>query len=448
MPSIPYRKQHNVRNLILGGGVSGLSLQYFLNDEDTIVLERAKDPGGGCKTINVSGNEYFLGPKKVRIGADTTRTIIQLIEALGIKALSYKKENSLIKFHGDYVRFPFQSNLIDLNFVDKMKASWTWGARPQFEPRNFHEWAITKYGSFVAEEFMIPHSEKCWKRSAKEITLRASHKVDMGSGTKDFLISLATGLKDEERHLMIGGGVNSIVERFVKKNKGKIITGQNIGRGKIDLKRKTVDTGKEIFSFGNLISTIPLPAFQHLIVDDIPDHVNLSFESLDYNILCVLFILVKKEDYIGPENVRMIYYPDKEVTFNRLSFPEEDIGTPSGEYKLLTAEVSIHRRFKRTLGNQEQKLRTFGMVFWDLIQQGIIRPQVDEEALSVESQYLNPGYILFDEEYERSILNIDGYLAPYNVYMLGRFAQWNNLEIDTTIKQAKELAEVLNENNR
>ena len=51
---------------ILGGGLSALSLAYFLQDRAEIeqidILEQAQKVGGLCRTYNKNGIEYDVGP--------------------------------------------------------------------------------------------------------------------------------------------------------------------------------------------------------------------------------------------------------------------------------------------------------------------------------------------------------------------------------------------------
>ena len=40
----------NVKYLVLGAGVSGLTFANFLNSEDYLIVEKDSRPGGYCKT--------------------------------------------------------------------------------------------------------------------------------------------------------------------------------------------------------------------------------------------------------------------------------------------------------------------------------------------------------------------------------------------------------------
>ena len=42
-------------DLIIGGGISGLSYAMFMNNTDYIIVEKHKEIGGYCRTIKNSG---------------------------------------------------------------------------------------------------------------------------------------------------------------------------------------------------------------------------------------------------------------------------------------------------------------------------------------------------------------------------------------------------------
>ena len=47
---------------ILGGGIAGLSLAYFLREKSVAVLEKEKKVGGLCRSYHAGGVAYDIGP--------------------------------------------------------------------------------------------------------------------------------------------------------------------------------------------------------------------------------------------------------------------------------------------------------------------------------------------------------------------------------------------------
>ena len=59
---------------VLGGGLSGMAIAYFLQDNDRInsieILEKECEPGGLCRSFNLDGLSYDIGPHVI-ISKDT-----------------------------------------------------------------------------------------------------------------------------------------------------------------------------------------------------------------------------------------------------------------------------------------------------------------------------------------------------------------------------------------
>jgi len=428
-----------VRNLILGGGVSGLATQYFLPDQSSLILERGATVGGGCKVITVDGHSYTVGPRKLRYRPETKAVVDQVIKDTGVKVREIKGERSLIDYHGHHVRFPFQFNLADLPVLERARCVLSF-LRRSGEASNFRDWCYSSYGRRISERFLLPHSRKSWKIDPSEITAKASNKVMTGG----VLAGAIKGKDTEEEFVVIEGGVASMLGHMA--SIGGVQTSCNVVRHGIDLNKKRVvysigGMGKNTIEYDNLINTIPLPAFQHLIQDSVQSDVELAFESLNYNILVTVYLLVPIEDYCGPEWYRMIYYPQEDICFHRVSFPFYDGIDEIRDYVPMVAEVSVSRKYRKVIYNPDFRRRLTNKVVVDINKAGLVK----ESGRITFTDYnaINPGYILFDKDYEQATGFIKGWLSDKSVHQIGRFAEWNNLEIDTTLVRAKALAKNL-----
>jgi protoporphyrinogen oxidase len=431
-----------IDTLILGGGVAGLSAQYFLNKigKKSVVVERGSTIGGGCRVIDVGGYRYTVGPRKLRYRDSTKLVVDALLNDLGINPIEVKEEQSLIYYGGKYIRFPFQNNVIDLPFIDRYKCVRDYITRPKGKPDNFKEWAYITYGRYIAENFIIPHSEKSWKRRSSEITLKATSKISFPASS--FFEGAVLGSEVKEEFIYFQGGVASLLKKMVS---GGIFADRSIGRGCLDLATRSVGFNDGlVIKYKNLISTIPLPAFQHLIIDRIPDFISMFFELLDYNILATLCVFIPKNQYVGPQNVRMIYYPQRDLVFHRASFPNID-GVDSEEFIPIVFEITMERKYRRLIKNPVY-LDTIKLSLMDdmdkigLTRKSIREIQESNASVGILENFVTPGYILFDGNYQFATEQIKDYFTTvYGIYFLGRFAEWDNWEIDTTFQRAKEL---------
>ncbi len=78
-------KEKKTRVIVLGGGISGLSLAWYLSKFETcevILLEREARVGGFLQTISTDGFLFEKGPKIFKAARSTA--LLELIEALGL----------------------------------------------------------------------------------------------------------------------------------------------------------------------------------------------------------------------------------------------------------------------------------------------------------------------------------------------------------------------------
>ena len=425
--------------IILGGGVAGLSAQHF-SLVAPIVLERNNVVGGGCRIVEVDGHTYPLGPRKLRYREPTKKVVDEVLREFGMQRFKVVDERSLVRYRGRYVGFPFQHNLRDLPLLERLACLFGYVTRPTGTPKNFNHWARAKYGNYVAETVVLPHSERSWKRASHEISLRATSKV-MEGGPLEFVKGLFVSQNIDERMIYIQGGVAELFNRMAEKYRPNIYTGVSVKRGAIDLDRQRIYFGGDFyprgFQYERLVSTIPLPAFFHLVKPGtIPPELELAFELLDYNILFIVYVLVTKDGYIGPEKTRMIYYPEPGPVFHRVSMPSHDGVHPPEDYHAIVAEVTVDRKYRRLTKSADYIRMLKAQVLRDLRKCRLLTDS-GTTVKATDVSVISPGYILFDKYYESALRRIKNFFEAKNVHFLGRFAEWNNLEIDTTLAKAK-----------
>ena len=97
---------------ILGGGLSALSLAYFLQNNDKIdeinILEKDEVPGGICRTYVKNGIEYDVGP---HIIFSKNKEVLDLMNnLLGENNEKHRRSNRILH-KKRFVQYPFENDL-------------------------------------------------------------------------------------------------------------------------------------------------------------------------------------------------------------------------------------------------------------------------------------------------------------------------------------------------
>jgi protoporphyrinogen oxidase len=99
---------------ILGGGISGLTLQRFL-EHPSEVLEKAPRPGGLCRTFWKDGFGFDIGG---HILFSKHQHVNELVNSLLGDNINYCRRANKILFKGRYVKYPFENDLGSLDRQD------------------------------------------------------------------------------------------------------------------------------------------------------------------------------------------------------------------------------------------------------------------------------------------------------------------------------------------
>ncbi len=99
---------------ILGGGLSGITLQRFL-DHQSEVLEKEDRVGGLCRTFEKNGFKYDIGG---HILFSKNRDILDFFKTVLEGNINYCKRNNKVFFKSRYMKYPFENGLSALDRND------------------------------------------------------------------------------------------------------------------------------------------------------------------------------------------------------------------------------------------------------------------------------------------------------------------------------------------
>ena len=135
---------------ILGGGMSAISLAYFLQKNSSIssihIYEKDRKLGGLCRSFNCKGIYYDVGP---HIIFSKHKEILNLMLKLLQNNKNKIKRSNQILLNGNYIKYPFENNLSSLKnrkLIDQCLISFKNNPYENIEAKNMHQFFLKTFG--------------------------------------------------------------------------------------------------------------------------------------------------------------------------------------------------------------------------------------------------------------------------------------------------------------
>jgi protoporphyrinogen oxidase len=420
---------------ILGGGITGITLQRYLNHESE-VLEAAARPGGLCSTIFKDGFGYDIGG---HILFSKNQQINDLVEALLGDNCGKARRANQIYFKNRLVKYPFENGLGVLDTDDIYKCLIGYLQRDHYpDPTNLREWCYHRFGKGIAEMYLLPYNEKIWNTPTDRMSLEWVDRIP--SPPLEDVVRSALGIQTE-------GYLHQLYFKYPKKGGVEALvaaTRDSGGKVTCDFRVESIKKKKGFWSvtgsgpartFDRIVVTFPIHEAIHCF-EGAPEPVMRAVASLRFNTINVVFIAVNNQSLLERS---ALYIPDPNLIAHRLcymGFFSKELVRPGTSS--LIAEITtnpgdgIHEMTDATLTER---------VIADLHREGLL-DQRDVIVTDVtRSKY---GYPVYDLDYYKNIKVVNDYFASIDVDLCGRFAQFEYINSDECMRRAIALAEKLN----
>ena len=411
---------HNTDILIIGGGITGLSVASFLGkEEDYLILEYGSDLGGYCKTTirngfvwDYSGHFFHFRNKEIKdyIMANMD---CEVVEVEKITDIDYK---------GTIVDFPFQYNINQLpkeDFLECLIDMYNVGG---VDNTNFKSYVNSSLGQATSEKFLIPYNEKLYATDLNNLDANAMGRFfPKNIDFKELMSRISNTSRYKSYNDTFIYPVNGSYE-FVKAilktvDQTKIMTDTFVAT--IDLANKIAHTSRRPIKFNTLVSTMP---FNKLL-----STVGTPSHDLTSNKVAVFNLGFNKGTDI---KTHWRYFPGNEV-FYRIGFYNNILGQDK-----LSLYVEIGATTEQEL-NEEELLRT---VLKDLKSSKII---TDHVLIDHQFIVMDPAYVHITKKSESTYNYWSDLNNSKGFYSIGRYGSWTYCSIEDNIIQAKALAEKL-----
>lgn len=426
-----------MKTAILGGGLSGLTLARLLQEqgEEVVVLEAEQEYGGLCRSKTDQGFTFDTGGSHIIFSRDWEVLAFMRRMIAGNEQRNIR--TTKIFYKQRFVKYPFENGLSDLPTEDrffcinefiKTLIAVEKGEIPA--PANFREWIYYTFGKGIAECYLIPYNEKIWKYPTDNMSL---HWVDgrIPRPPVEDIIKSAIGIETEGyTHQSVfsyplDGGINALVRAIALPIEPCIKTGFRVTSIRKSGDLWQISDGDEHIQAHKCICTIPV---QHLLscLDGVPSEVKNAVDALKYNSLVCVNIGIKG----SVPKISWLYVPDPSIgRTNRISFPSgySRHCAPDGCNSIL-AEIT-HQPGDNVANLTDDEIMHEVV---DMLQSMEVLHKDQIVYSSVKRQPF--AYVVYDLDHQKNIANLKKYCEEIGIPLIGRFAQFEYLNMDGCIR--------------
>ena len=441
----------NKNVIILGGGPAGMALAFYADKADIRfeLYEASKTLGGNAKTLK--SNEFYFDTGAHRWHDKIPEITTDIKKLLGDE-LVHVNSPSKIYYNKKFINFPISFfNLIKAlpllvickivfenlkNIIGKKS-----------NPTNFQDLVYSQYGKTLSNLFLTNYTEKLWGTSSKNLLTTISGKRLNGLSIKNIILefinknSLDKHLDGSFYYPKWGfGSIFTSIEEKVNSNSSikidskitKIFYEKNLITG-IEINNK-----KNKSVNGTIFSTLPISIIIKSLEPKPPDSILKIIDSIKFRGVFLGVIFLKKIQFSKNAS---IYFPDKNISFNR-------IYEPKNRSKYLATKdttcIVVERCLNQSKMNDINEKSFLTRIKKELIDLNFIN---ENEILGDKIFKINYAYPILDINIEKKIKKLKNYLNQFdNLKYLGRNALFEYTHVHNLFSDSKKcINEYVNE---
>lgn len=417
--------------IILGAGLAGLSAAYHFPGSE--IYERANTVGGHAKSVSKDGFTFDEGIHVLHTSNDIVLDLMGQVDP----GLQVHEREAWIYHYGTYTRYPFQANTHGLPkdvVLDCLVGFIENDFRPS-EIDTYEDWLRYQFGDGICDQFMVPYSKKFWGVHPRELT---TEWVSVRHPRPDLREVLAGAIGEQDKEYGVNaqfrypqeGGFGAIAEALADSvGRGRIHLDSEVTRIDLDARHVEINGGELYLPYEQLISTLPLPTIVELL-DPAPAEIRQAAGELRTNSIYVVNLGIDKPDLTSKH---WIYFPEKEYSFFRISFPFNKAPNmvPEGTSSI-SAEIAYGN------GREIDRETIVDRVIDDLYRSQVL--QGDDEVIFRDTIDVRYAYVVFDQNRKPAVRTIHEYLENHGIHPCGRYGEWAYLWSDEAILSGRKTA--------
>ena len=409
----------NVDTLIIGAGITGLSLASFLDTDDYLIVEKDSEVGGYCKTTirngfvwDYSGHFFHFNNKEIKD---------YVLENIECDVVTVNKK-SHIYYKGRYIDFPFQNNIHQLPTNEFVECLYDLRNKGNDEVNTFTDFVRNTLGQSICDKFIIPYNQKLYACDLNNLDYDAMGRFfPKPTNFDDLLTQLKNKDKTESYNdtfiYPTGGSVEFVKSLLKRVNQDNILLNTEIIS--IDIENKIAQTNDGFIKFDKLVNTMPFDKFMELTGEKV--------NNLSSNKVVVFNLGFDRETGIDSN---WIYFPGNEIFYR--------VGFYNNIFKTNRMSLYVEIGMEKNQEVDEQALLT--KVLEDLEESGII---VGQKLTDHQMIVMNPAYVHITKESKEIYNSWNKKNNPNGLFSIGRYGSWTYCSIEDNIIQAKDLSVLL-----
>ena len=417
-----------IKNLIIGGGISGLTAAYYLK-KDFLIVEKEQELGGYCRTIHnpnyvwdYAGHFYHFKTEQMK------QLFLSLVEE---DEIITQTKVTKIYYKGKLIDYPFQSNIHQLEKNELLECVYDLFFKEEKETYDsFLDMLYGKFGGAITEKFLKPYNEKLYATNLTTLDRDAMGRFFPYANLSDIIKNFKNNqtVTYNDHFLYLKQGTQYFIDKLrAQIDQDSIISGVKVE--KIDLGQKVAQLSDgTTITYQNLINTSPLNQFFEVLGDDYSQ----ILSEMSFNKVLVFNLgFNKKSSKYNQEH--WVYFPDKTLNFYRVGFYDNILNQDK-----LSLYVEIGFSKDASIDVDKELAKTLdGLRAVEILDDEI--ELVDKSVI-----IMDPAYVHINGDTDKKITSIKEQLEQQNVYTTGRYGKWTYSSMEDCMTWAYDIAQQLN----
>ena len=417
-----------IKNLIIGGGISGLTVAYYLK-KDFLIVEKEQELGGYCRTIHnpnyvwdYAGHFYHFKTEQMK------QLFLSLVEE---DEIITQTKVTKIYYKDKLIDYPFQSNIHQLEKDELLECVYDLFFKEEKETYDsFLDMLYGKFGGAITEKFLKPYNEKLYATDLTTLDRDAMGRFFPYANLSDIIKNFKNNqtVTYNDHFLYLKQGTQYFIDKLrAQIDQDSIISGVKVE--KIDLGQKIAQLSNgTMIAYQNLINTSPLNQFFEVLGDDYSQ----ILSEMSFNKVLVFNLgFNKKSSKYNQEH--WVYFPDKTLNFYRVGFYDNILNQDK-----LSLYVEIGFSKDASIDVDKELAKTLdGLRAVEILDDEI--ELVDKSVI-----IMDPAYVHINGDTDKKITSIKEQLEQQNVYTTGRYGKWTYSSMEDCMTWAYDIAQQLN----